>query len=158
MFTATFKYDRPFMRRAYLHALWRTDGGYLLAVPVLLLMATLAMRDQGTWWFAGLLVGIISTYLGLLYLGYRRTSRWAVGREIQATLSDMGARFATKSMAFEVPWNALRAVHERADQIELTFRERPRRWILPRNAFSAEAREYLLRKAREADTSQRDGA
>ena len=82
MFTITYRYTRPLMRRLYLRELWRTQGGWLISAVLVLAVAAWASLDAQYYWFAGFMAGVSLTYLGLLYTSLRAEERLRVEKDV----------------------------------------------------------------------------
>ena len=50
MFTFSFRYSHPFLRRYYVAELWRTQGAFLIAVPIAVALVVLLVRNRDFLW------------------------------------------------------------------------------------------------------------
>ena len=93
IFTASYRHTGPLLRRFYFGELWRTQGGWLLSVPLALGVAIWSSLNPDYWWFSGFLAGAALSYMGLLYSSYRRAQRYRLDHVVNTTITDDGLHF-----------------------------------------------------------------
>src|SRR5690242_166907 len=138
MFTASYRYAGPLLRRSYLRELWRTQGGWLLSVPLALGIAIWSSLNPEYWWVSGFLVGASVSYIALLYGSYRGAQRYRLDRVVNTTITDDGLHFDFASATSGIPWSAITSVRQTPDGLVLDTRLGPQPVLLPSDALSAE--------------------
>ena len=153
IFTASYRHTGPLLRRFYIGELWRTQGGWLLSVPLALGVAIWSSLNPDYWWFSGFLAGAALSYIGLLYSGYRRAQRYRLDHVVNTTITDDGLHFNFASATSDVPWSAITSVRQTPDGLILSSRASARPILLPYDALSSEASTFVMRKVKEAGGS-----
>src|SRR5205814_1232825 len=118
MFTASYRLTGPLLRRSYFRELWRTQGGWLLSVPLALGVAIWSSFDPDYRWFGGFLAGASLSYIGLLYSSYRGAQRYRLDRVVNTTITDGGLHFDFASAASDIPWSSISSVRQTARSIQ----------------------------------------
>ena len=158
MFTASYRFTGPLLRRSYSRELWRTQGGWLLSVPLALGVAIWSSFNPDYRWFGGFLAGASLSYIGLLYSSYRGALRYRLDRVVNTTITDDGLHFDFASAASDIPWSSITSVRQTPDGLILTTRLGAQPVLLPSDALSSEASTFVMRKVKEAGARARDGA
>jgi len=158
MFTASYRLTGPLLRRSYFRELWRTQGGWLLSVPLALGVAIWSSFDPDYRWFGGFLAGASLSYIGLLYSSYRGAQRYRLDRVVNTTITDGGLHFDFASAASDIPWSSISSVRQTPDGLVLTTRLGAQPVLLPSDALSSEASTFVMHKVKEAGGRARDGA
>jgi hypothetical protein len=158
VFTLSYRYTLPILRRYYLRELWHTQGGYLLSIPLLLAVAGWASLNPDFLWLSGFFAGVALTYIAVLYAGYRQVRRNLVEDLVSVRLTDSGLHFEFAAMVTDLPWSGITSARLTKEGVILTSRATTRPVFLPTHAFSTEASAFLLSRVREAGGRVRDGA
>jgi hypothetical protein len=138
MYTLTYTYSRPLLLQFFRHELWRTQGGFLIAFPVLMAAVVLASLDHDYWWFAGFLAGMCLCYLLVLYSSYRHLDLFPVDVSMTVILSDAGIHFQSALVTSDMPWAAIRATRRTPAGLALTSQIGRRPVLLPLAALTEE--------------------
>jgi hypothetical protein len=136
--TLTYTYSRPQLVQYFRHELWRTQGGFLIALPVLIAAIVLASLNNDYWWFAGFLAGVCLCYLLVLYSSYRHLDLFPVDVSMTVTLSDAGIHFQSALVTSDMPWAAIRATRRSPAGLALTSRITRRPVLLPAAVLTEE--------------------
>ena len=158
MFTLTYSYSRSLLRRYYFHELWRTQGGWLLSLPLAIAVVIWASRNPEYWWFAGFLGGLSFGYVLLLYGGYKQLGQFPIDQTITTTITETGLHFHSALVVSDVPWRAIRAVRQTQDGLILTSRITLRPVFLPSVVLTQEITTFVVRKVKEERAAPKDGA
>jgi hypothetical protein len=149
VFTITYRYTRPFLRRAYFGELWRTQDIWLLLLPLIVALAIFWSRDPDSWWLGGFLAGVAFTYICLICAGYRRAANY-VNQSLKAIISDSGVRFEIASAISDLPWTSIQTVRIAKHGLVLVSRVSQRGTVLPTDALPEGAASFILRKFQES--------
>ena len=158
MYTLRYAYSRPQLQKYFFSELWRTQGGFLLCLPLLLVAVIMASRDRDYWWFAGFVAGCGVTYTLLLYSSYRRLDEFPVNVPMSATLSDSGLHFDSSLIVSDLPWSTIRTVRSTRHGLVLTSRTTRRPLLIPAAALTQEIIAFVEGKVRHGRADSRDGA
>jgi hypothetical protein len=146
VFTLTYSYSRPLLRRYYFHELWRTQGGWLLSLPLAIAVVIWASLDPQYWWFAGFLGGLSLAYVLLLYGGYKHLGHFPIDEPMTTTITETGQHFDSALVVSDVLWTAIRAVRHTHDGLILTSRITLRPVFLPSAVLTQEITAFVVRE------------
>lgn len=158
MHTLTYTYTRPILRRFYFRELWRTQGGWLLSLPLVLAAVFWASRNPDYCWYAGFLGGLSLAYIVLVYSSYRRLDTFPVDQTMTLTLSDTGVHFDSALVVSDVPWKAIRSSRVSKDGLILISRVTSRPVFVPSSALSDDILTFVVSKVEAARRDSKDGA
>ena len=158
MYTLTYSYTRPVLRRFYFRELWRTQGGWLLSLPLVLAVVFWASRSPDYRWYAGFLGGISLAYVALIYIGYRRLDTFPVDQSIALTFSDTGLHFHSALVVSDVPWKAIRSSRVSKDGLILISQVTSRPVFVPSSVLSEDIITFVVRRVEAARRDTKDGA
>lgn len=150
MFSFSFRYSAPFLRRHYVAELWRRQGGFLIAIPIAVALVVVFARSPDFQWISGFLGGLITTYVLLIYSLYRQYVREMANRLVHATVSESGLEFDVESVASLAPWAQIRSVRGTPYALILTLRWRTRPILLPKEVASPDVSSFIAREVRAA--------
>ena len=158
LFTLTCRYTRPLLRRFYVRELWRTQGGWLISLPLALIVVVWASSNPPYWWFAGFIGGLSLAYILLVYSTYQQLLKHLVDRQATITISDNDIHVEAQRVTSELPWTAILFVRDTPEGLLLTSQASTRPLFLPSDALSVEATAFVKRKVKEAGGRTSDGA
>ena len=150
MFTFSFRYSHPFLRRYYVAELWRKQGVFLIALPIAVAVVILAALNPEFWWVSGFAAGLTTAYLLLVYGAYKLHAKEMTKRLVHATVSEAGLQFDVESVTSLAPWAQIRSVRGTAYALILTLRSRSRPILLPREVLSPDVSSFIDRQVRAA--------
>ncbi|MCI0613304.1 hypothetical protein L0244_09965, partial [bacterium] len=111
MVQRTYTYSPALIRKAIWELTWLTQGGVLLGLVVLLLIALfIAIGDHPLLWMSGFIAGIAITYFLLILLQYLSASRKVKayeGIEIQLGFYERSIAVNSLVMSSSLPWSSV---------------------------------------------------
>jgi hypothetical protein len=149
VYTLTYSYTGPLLRRYYLRELWRSHGGFLLCLPFAVVVAIAASRSPDYSWFAGFLGGLCLAYVALIYYGFRQVSHYVVGEPVTITIGEAGVHFDAAWIVSDVTWRWIKSVRRSKDGLIVTSRSRQQVLLIPADVLTDEITSFVIRKMKE---------
>ncbi|MCI0444545.1 YcxB family protein [bacterium] len=147
MVQRTYTYSPALIRKAIWELTWLTQGGVLLGLVVLLLIALfIAIGDHPLLWMSGFIAGIAITYFLLILLQYLSASRKVKayeGIEIQLGFYERSIAVNSLVMSSSLPWSSVTRLQTTRNFLFLTLVGSSQPVLVPISIFSSEDIEFI---------------
>lgn len=147
MVERTYTYSSPIIRKAVWESTWLTDGGLLLGLIVLLLIAVfIAIGEHPLLWMSGFIAGIAFTYLLLIlrqFLSASRKVKAYEGVEIQLGFYERSIAINSLIMSSSLPWTSVTRLQFTRSFMFLTLVGSAQPILVPLNIFSADDIQFI---------------
>jgi hypothetical protein len=135
-----YTYSPAIIRKAMWELTWVTQGGVLLGLIVLLLMAFfIAIGEHPLLWMSGFFAGIAIIYLSMIIRSYLSASRKVKayeGIEIQLGFYDRSIAVNSLIMSSSFPWTSVTKLQTTRSFLFLTLIGSAQPILVPLNIFS----------------------
>jgi hypothetical protein len=143
----TYTYSSPIIRKAIWELTWLTQGGVVLGLIVLLLIALfIAIGDHPLMWLSGFIAGFAITYFALILRSYMFTARRIKsyeGIEIHFGFDERGIAVNSAIMSSALPWRSLLRLQFTRSFMFLTLVGSTQPVLVPISIFSADDIDFI---------------
>jgi len=140
MIERKYTYSSPIIRKAMWELTWLTQGGVLLGLIVLLLIALfIAIGEHPLLWMSGFFVGVATIYFALMvrqYLSASRKVKAYEGIEIQLGFYERSLAVNSLIMSSSFPWSSVTRLQTTRSFLFLTLVGSNQPILVPLNIFS----------------------